>query len=93
MVLLQGHCGQKTTFATSNIMVKQAGRVKITTHVNGKECSFVIHPLPDLTVSGILSMQLFLELLGKTRIICNGLTSTIEFIPKGKYLFIRLVYW
>ena len=46
--------------------------------------SFTITNLPNLSVSGILSGVLFIELSGKTTIESScGSIAEIEFIPKG----------
>jgi hypothetical protein len=84
MVTLEGHCGQRTTFVTSSIAVKQQGRVKITTEIDGEEIVYTIFPLPDVTVSGLLSMSIFLEIFGKTTITSStGCVSIVDFMSKG----------
>ncbi|KAI8929901.1 hypothetical protein BC831DRAFT_547211 [Entophlyctis helioformis] len=90
LITVQGHCGQKTVFATSTIKVTQVGRVRVTVHMpNAKPLTYTIFPLPELQICGLLSGTLFLELIGKTRIVAHepslsaGPVAEIEFIPKG----------
>jgi hypothetical protein len=79
-ITVQGHCGQKTVFSTGAIKVSQVGRVKIQVG----DAEFTIFPLPDLSVAGLLSGRIFVELLGKTVIKSStGMNCEIEFIPKG----------
>ena len=87
-VTVQGHCGQRTTFNTTAIIVKQVGRVKINIQcASGEEHIYTIYPLPELSVSGLLTMSIYVELLGKTRIICNSGTTIAEldFVPVGTF--------
>lgn len=52
-IIVQGHCGQKTTFNTTQIIVKQVGRVQLSvTTSQGEEEVYTIYPLPELSVSG-----------------------------------------
>ena len=84
-VTAQGHCGQKSSISTSTISVRQEGRAKVVVYDddNSQE-TFIIHPLPDLTIAGLLTMQAFLELIGKTKITSSaGTLAEIEFVPCG----------
>ncbi|KAI8910275.1 hypothetical protein EDD86DRAFT_225708 [Gorgonomyces haynaldii] len=84
-LLMQGQCGQKTTFSSGAIKVVQVGRARVTVSVPGKDdVEYTIYPLPELTVAGLLTGKIFVELLGKTQIKSSlGHVAEIEFIPKG----------
>jgi Oxysterol-binding protein len=51
----------------------------------GKEVvEYTIFPLPELSVAGMLSGKIFVELMGKTKITSSGgYSAELEFIPKG----------
>lgn len=85
IITVQGHCGQRTVFSAGAVKVTQVGRVRIVVSTPGTPAiEYTIFPLPELTVAGLLSGKIFVELLGKTRIVCsNGRHAEIEFIPKG----------
>jgi hypothetical protein len=84
-VIAQGHCGQRTSMTkTGYLTVKQIGRVQLLVNDGEKEFHYTIFPLPELSVSGLLSMSVFVELLGKTRITCDDEScSEIEYVPVG----------
>lgn len=85
-VTVQGHCGQRTTFNTTAIVVKQVGRVKINiVSQDGQEHEYTIFPLPELTVAGLLTMSIYVDLVGKSRIVCNSGTAVaeLEYVPVG----------
>lgn len=84
-LLLQGHCGQRTTFSSGTIRVVQSGRAQVTVKVPNKpDASYTIFPLPELSVAGLLVGKVFVEILGKTKITSStGYTADIEFVPKG----------
>jgi hypothetical protein len=93
-IQVQGHCGQRTVFSTTAITVTQVGRAKLTLEIDGKMETYTIHPLPALSVAGLLSMSVFVELFGKTRITSStGAEAEIEFVPKGMLYLYRLVFW
>ena len=85
-ITAEGHCGQKSSISTSTISVRQEGRAKVVVYDSPtSQETFIIHPLPDLTIAGLLTMQAFLELIGKTKITSSaGTKAEIEFIPCGK---------
>ena len=84
LITAQGHCGQKSSISTSTISVRQEGRAKVIVYDGNTTETFIIHPLPDLTIAGLLTMQAFLELVGKTKITSSmGTSAEIEFIPCG----------
>jgi hypothetical protein len=71
-------------FSTTAITVTQVGRAKLTVEYNGTVETYTIHPLPALSVAGLLSMSVFVELFGKTKITSStGAEAEIEFVPKG----------
>ena len=89
-VTVQGHCGQRTAMSkTGYLTVKQIGRVRLLVNNGTEEFQYTVFPLPELSVSGLLSMSVFVELLGKTAITCDdGSHSEIEYVPVGNNLIL-----
>ena len=59
-------------------------KIKVQLPNKAEPLEYTIYPLPELKIGGILSATLFLELVGKTKIVSSeGYTTEIEFVPKG----------
>ncbi|KAI8901138.1 hypothetical protein BC833DRAFT_579111 [Globomyces pollinis-pini] len=82
-ITVYGHNGQQTVFASA-VKVTQVGRVRVVIQTDESEEIYTIYPLPELTISGLLTGCLFIEPFGKTRIVCtDGSEANIEIIAKG----------
>jgi hypothetical protein len=84
-VSVDGHCGQKSKFKGMTVKVEQTGRCQV--HVplasNPKDEEVYLITLPELTIRGLLSGSIFLDLTGTTKIMSSsGYVCSIEFLPK-----------
>ncbi len=76
----EGYTPQEITF-TGSVNVKQVGHANL--HITAFNEDYLI-PLPDVTVKGVLSANLYPELSGTYYIISsNGFVSEIKFTRKG----------
>ncbi|ORZ30340.1 hypothetical protein BCR44DRAFT_95178 [Catenaria anguillulae PL171] len=83
-IFLNGHCGQKTKFKTTYIKVEQTGRAVVTVFPPDGSVDEYFVTLPEMALRGLLSGQLFVELLGKSSITsASGYQTVFEYVPKG----------
>lgn len=108
-VEINGHCGQKSKFKSFTVKVEQTGRcqlkLRLPAPVDPKLYPTSAQPtsptvetytlnLPELTIRGLLSGSIFLEMGGTTKIYSStGWVTEIEYLPKpwfvGDYHFIQ----
>jgi len=83
-VALSGHSGQKTSFSSGSIIVKQNGHATLTIALpNGKKENYLI-TLPKLQIQGLIWGSPYIELADSTAISSDtGYVATIDYKGKG----------
>lgn len=84
---LTGHNGQKTSFSSGSIIVKQIGHAVLTVGTNKPESereTYLI-TLPRLRIDGLWYGSPYIELADTSHIVGGGHITTIEFKGKGYF--------
>ncbi|KAI3644777.1 hypothetical protein MP228_010941 [Amoeboaphelidium protococcarum] len=86
---IKGFCAQKSKFKSMTLKVEQIGNAVLTLYDQHSDSmdvleEYVIDPLPDLQIRGLLSGSIFLELGKSTFIKCaqTGYTCRFDWLPK-----------